>query len=180
LKRAGHSGPYLQILALILISSFLVHVYAISDGAEIKSIDYSIKNKVLILSARIDYNFTTQNNLKVMVDSYSPPKIVSQVLTISPGIGTKYVDLQMESIPLDIYWHATVSLRLVNEKGENLDLLYVRNIEIDLKDLVENQRRASEPWPALVLTFSTFLLGLVIYLKGRGKRQRKAKTVKRR
>ena len=104
----------------------MMNALAVSDTAEIKSVDYEVRQDMLVLGVRIDYNFTANNKLKVIVDSYSPRRVVSRIIDVKSGLGTTTVNMEMDSVSLNENWRATLSLRLTNENGENLDLLSAR------------------------------------------------------
>jgi hypothetical protein len=156
-----------------------MNAFAVSDTAEIKSIDYEIRQDLLILGVRIDYNFTANNKLKVIVDSYSPRKIVSQIIDVKSGLGTRTVHMEIDYISLNENWRATLSLRLTNENGENLDLLHMKNVDVNLREVLEQAKLARGPYPAIALLLAIFLIGLGIILRRRRKRAGRERSKRR-
>jgi hypothetical protein len=138
-----------------------------SGQASILSSNYTVQEGIVALNVHIGYSYSAKQWLKISVQTYSPEEYHEKIITVGPGTNVREVIFELKPPPSLNTWTASISLYKSNEKGENLDLLHLKSLDIDIKGAEERQNQPS--LGALVFIVGAGVLALVFHSK-RGKR----------
>lgn len=176
-KTHRHVCPRSMIHILLLLITLSVICLSSANAQEpderasISSSDYTIQGETVLLTVRVSYSYGSEQTLKISVEPYNPHQYYERIINVGPGTDVKPVDFELEPVPSGDSWLVSISLYKSNEKGENLDLLHQKNIDIDLKGAEQiNQLGLG----GLILILGTAVLGGALY-SNRRKRKKKAK-----
>lgn len=143
-------------LSFLALTS-LVPCVAINKGeARVRDISYSA-DSVLVLRVEIEYWFDQQTILSVEVaEAYSPQALATRTVELDAASGVQTVVFQLKPRVGQEIWPIEVSLHLSNSRGEKMELLHSKIIDVDL-------RPHSYVWElAGFLFFTTLAVGLLI------------------
>jgi hypothetical protein len=147
----------LLVVSFLALTS-LVPCAAINKGeARMRDITYSIDN-VLVLRVEIEYWFDQQTVLSVEVaEAYSPEALATKTVELDAASGTQTIVFQLKPRVGQETWPIEVSLHLSNSRGEKVELLHSKIIDVDL-------RPRSYVWEmAAFLFFAALTLGLLMW-----------------
>lgn len=164
LHRVSMTHVLVLMLLLMISSPTLVNAQVSNNKASILDTTYTVQNNMLHLTVKIGYSFDHQQYLKLTAESYSPPKTYSKPFAVQPGTDVRSIDFDM-SIPSGITtWAVAVSLYLSNEKGDTLDLLHLKNLDV-------NVGTQSDSGGGLFLLIGLVVIVAALYFGGRKKKQ---------
>jgi hypothetical protein len=132
LQAEVHVALFLAMNLLIVFSSPPITAQVISEKASILDTTYTIQDKSLLLSVKVGYSYNHEQVLKLIVESYAPAESYNKIVTVGPGTDVKNVDFALTTPPAVSTWTLAISLYTSNQKGETLDLLHLKNIDINL------------------------------------------------
>ena len=137
-----------------------------------RDITYNIDN-VLILKVEIEYWFDQQTVLSVAVaEAYSPEALATKTVELDAASGIQTVVFQLKPRVGQEIWPIEVSLHLSNLRGEKVELLHSKIIDVDL-------RPRSYVWElAGLLLVAALAVGLLIRHR-RIKREKREYRLKR-
>jgi hypothetical protein len=122
----------LLLVLLIAACPSLVGAQVISDKASILDTQYTMNGSSLLLTVKVGYSYSHEQNLKLVAESYSPSKSYSKTFIVGPGTDVKSVDFEMVPPSGVSTWEVAISLYLSNQRGDTLELLHLKNIDINL------------------------------------------------
>ena len=123
----------LWLLALLIVACpSLIGAQVITDKASILDTQYTMQGSTLLLTVKVGYSYSHEQYLKLTAESYSPPKSYVETFVVGPGTDVKSVDFQMAPPSGVTTWEVAISLYLSNQRGDTLDLLHLKNIDINL------------------------------------------------
>jgi len=149
---------YVSLLVVsFLVLTSLVPCAAINKGEAImREITYSVDN-VLVLRVEIEYWFDQQTVLLVEVaEAYSPAAFATKTVELDAASGSQTLVFQLKPRVGQETWPIEVSLHLGNSRGEKVELLHSKIIDVDL-------RPRSYVWEmAAFLFFAALAVGLLL------------------
>jgi len=171
------------LLVLILLAGLSVcsiRGYMNSEGAKIMDIEYLIKEEVLLFTVKITYSYNQEKTLKISVETSNPPSIHDRTIIVGPGTDTKAVDFELKPLPLQSTWYVTVNLYESDEKGEKMEVLHMKNMDINLGEARLRGELSTGLVPLLFVFSSTALIGVILYLRRRKREKKKLGKRKKR
>jgi len=163
------------LLVLILLAGLSVCSitgYMNSEGAKIMDIEYMIKEEVLLFTVKITYSYSQEKTLKISVETSNPASIHDRTIIVGPGTDAKAVDFELKPLPPQDTWYVTVNLYESDEKGEKMEVLHMKNMDINLGEARLRGVLSTGLVPLLFVISTTALIGIILYLRRR-KRERK-------
>jgi LPXTG-motif cell wall-anchored protein len=132
LQSEMHVTLLLAVMLLIVLSSPPISAQVISEKASILDTPYTIQDKSLLLTVKVGYSYSHEQVLKLIVESYTPAQSYDKIITVGPGTDVKNVDFALTIPPAVSTWTLAISLYVSNQKSETLDLLHLKNLDINL------------------------------------------------
>ena len=120
------------LVLLIVACPSLASAQVITNKASILDTQYTMQGSTLLLTVKVGYSYTHEQYLKLTAESYSPPKSYVETFVVGPGTDVKSVDFQIAPPSGVTTWEVAISLYLSNQRGDTLDLLHLKNIDINL------------------------------------------------
>jgi len=171
------------LLVLILLAGFSMYSmpgYMNNEGAKIWDIEYLTKREVLLFTVKITYSYNQEKRLKISVETSNPYSTHDRTIIVGPGTDTKAVDFELEPLPPQSTWYVTVTLYESDEKGEKMEALHIRNLDINLGEAKLRGELSTGLFPLLSVFSSAALIVAVPYLRRKQKKKKLEKRRKRR
>jgi len=171
------------LLVLILLAGLSVYSipsYMNNDGAKIVDTEYLIKEEVLLFTVKITYSYNQKTALKISVETSNPASIHDRTIVVGPGMDTKAVDFELKPLPSQDTWYVTVNLYESDEKGEKMEVLHMKNMDINLGEARLRGVLSTGLVPLLSVFSTAALIGIILYLRRRKREKKKLDKRKKR
>lgn len=159
-------GPLLLLLvslSFVCLASTSAQVY--NERASILSSDYTIQGDTLLLKVKVSYSYSSEQWLKVIVQTSSPAQDYEKTIKVGPGTDVREVDFELKPVPSTDTWLASISLDKSNADGANLDVLQLVDVYMDIKGARENQNQLG--LGVIVLIVGAIVLVSALYVSGK-------------
>lgn len=159
-------GPLLLVLvsfSYVCLASTNAQVY--NERASVLSSDYTIQGDTLFLKVKVSFSYSSEQWLKVIVQTSSPAQGYERTIKVGPGTDVREIDFELKPVPSTDTWLASISLDKSNADGANLEVLQLVNVYMDIKGARENQNQLG--LGALVLIVGVLMLVGALYISGK-------------
>jgi len=159
-------GPLLLLLvslSFVCLASTSAQVY--NERASILSSDYTIQGDTLLLKVKVSYSYSSEQWMKVIVQTSSPAQDYEKTIKVGPGTDVREVDFELKPVPSTDTWLASISLDKSNADGANLDVLQLVDVYMDIKGARENQNQLG--LGVIVLIVGAIVLVSALYVSGK-------------
>ena len=161
-----HLGPLLLLLvssSFVCLASTNAQVY--NERASILSSDYTIEGDTLLLKVKVSYSYSSEQWLKVIVQTSSPAQGYEKTIRVGPGTDVREVDFELKPVPSTDTWLASISLDKSSADGANLEVLQLLDVYMDIKGARENKNQLG--LGALILIVGAIVLVSALYISGK-------------
>lgn len=152
------------LILLVVIAPPIVNAQAISEKASIMDAQYAVQGDTITLTVKVAYSYSHEQVLKLSVATVSPASSLEKTFTVGPGTDLKSLDFQLTPPSASATIEVSISLYVSNQKGDNLELLHIRNVSVNF-----TKGQQPDSGGGLILLGGLIMICLALYF-GRGRK----------
>jgi hypothetical protein len=151
-----------------------------SETARIWDVEYLVRDDILFLTVKITYSYSRERTLKITVETSNPASSQERILKVGPGTDARAIDFELKPPPLQSTWYATFTLYESDEKAGKMEVLHMRNVDLNLDEArLRGKLSAGLPPLLFVLSSAAVIMALLYLRRRRKKRPEKRKRTRR-